>query len=82
MFLSFCVLGDFFRLSKKSGFSVFLVHPTVVSVLLSASVERCIVSRMQDFFYLQLSTIIIGGKSDIGRILNFIARPAGSVLQL
>ena len=34
---------------KKNGFWVFLVHPTVVSVLLSASVERCFVSRMRDF---------------------------------
>ena len=49
MFLSFCVLNDFFRFSKKSGFGVFLVHPTVISVLLSASVERCFVSRMRDF---------------------------------
>ena len=32
------------------GCCVFLVHPTVVSVLLSASVERFDVSRMQDFF--------------------------------
>ena len=31
------------------GFWVFLVHPTVVLVLLSASVERCFVSRMRDF---------------------------------
>ena len=31
------------------GFRVFLVHPTVVSVLLSASVERGFVSRMRDF---------------------------------
>ena len=51
MFLSFCVLDDFFRFSKKkSGFWVFLVHPTVVSVLLSASVKRGFVSRMRDFF--------------------------------
>ena len=27
-----------------------MAHPTVVSVLLSASVERCFVSRMRDFF--------------------------------
>ena len=27
---------------------VFLVHPTVVSVLLSASVHRCFVSHMRD----------------------------------
>ena len=40
----------FFRFSKKFGFWVFLFHPTVVSVLLSASFERCFVSRMQDFF--------------------------------
>ena len=43
-------MDDFFRFSKKLGFVVFLVHPTVVSVLLSASVERCFVSRMRDFF--------------------------------
>ena len=49
MFLSFCNLDDFFRFSKNLGFWVFLVHPTVVSVLLSASVERCFVSRMRDF---------------------------------
>ena len=42
-------MDDFFRFSKKSGFGVFLVHPTVVSVLLSASVEKCFVSRMRDF---------------------------------
>ena len=50
MFLSFCVLDEFFRFSKKLGFWVFLVHPTVVSVLLSASVKRCFVSRMRDFY--------------------------------
>ena len=33
-----------------SGFWVFLVHPPMASVLLSASVERCFVSRMRDFF--------------------------------
>ena len=27
MFLSFCILDDFFRFWKKSGFWVFLVHP-------------------------------------------------------
>ena len=32
------------------GFRVFLVHPTVVSVLLSPLVQRCIVSRMRDFY--------------------------------
>ena len=45
--------------SKNSGFWVFLVNPTVVSVLLSASVERCFVSRMRDFlFTLDWSTIL------------------------
>ena len=42
-------MDDFFRFSKKLGFWVFLVHPTVVSVLLSALVERCFVSRIRDF---------------------------------
>ena len=32
-----------------SGFGVFLDHPPMASVLLSASVERCFVSRMRDF---------------------------------
>ena len=41
----------FFRFSKKLGFWVYLVHPTVVSALLSPSVERCFVSRMRDFFF-------------------------------
>ena len=41
--------GLFFPFKKKLGFWVFLVHPTVVSVLLSASVERFDVSRMRDF---------------------------------
>ena len=31
------------------GFWVFLVHPNVVSVLVSASVEKCFVSRMRYF---------------------------------
>ena len=46
----FSVLDNFFRFGKKLGFWVFLVHPTVVSVLLSASVERFDVSRMRDFY--------------------------------
>ena len=33
-----------------SGFWVFLDHPPMASVLLSASVERCFVSRMRDFY--------------------------------
>ena len=48
-FLRFYILDDFFCFSKKLGFWVFSVHPTVVSVLLSTSVERCFVSRMRDF---------------------------------
>ena len=49
--MSFCVLDDFFRFLKNSVFWVFRVNPTVVSVLLSASVERFLVSCMRDFFY-------------------------------
>ena len=48
-FLSFCVLDYFSLFSQKRGFLVFLVHPSLVSVLLSASVERVGVSRMRDF---------------------------------
>ena len=50
-FLSFCVFGDFLRFYKNKGFWVFLVHPPMASVLLSASVERCFVSRMRDFLF-------------------------------
>ena len=38
-------IGGVIRTCGKSS----LVHPTVVSLLLSASVERCFVSRMRDF---------------------------------
>ena len=48
----FLVLYDFFLFSKKLGFGVFLVHPPMALVLLSASVERCFVSRMRDFSFL------------------------------
>ena len=48
-FLSFSVL-DFFPFLFCFGFCVFLVHPTVVSVPLSALVERFDVSRMRDFY--------------------------------
>ena len=58
--MSFCVLDDFFLFSKNLGFRLFLVHPTVVSVLLSASVERCFVSRMRDFFKVTFIKYSIG----------------------
>ena len=51
-FFEFLRFGSFFRFSKKLGFWVFLVRPTVVSMLLSASVERCFVSLMWDFYHL------------------------------
>ena len=38
------------------GFGVFLVHPPMASVLLSASVERFSVSRMRDFYHIFLLT--------------------------
>ena len=45
----------------KSGFGVFLVHPSVVFVLLSASVDGCFGSRLRDLFlikfYLQFSLL-------------------------
>ena len=65
MFLSFCVLDDFFRFSKKLGFWVFLVHPTAVSVLLSASVERFFVSRMRDF-WLSVSLFVWWAETSLG----------------
>ena len=58
--------------SKKLGFWVFLVHPTVVSVLLSASVERCFVSRMWDFYFKFYPRLI----SSVARsCLYFIGHP-------
>ena len=56
-FLSFCVLDDFFPF-KNMGFWVFLVHPTVVSVLLSASVKICFVSRMRDFYCINVEFVM------------------------
>ena len=44
----------FFHFSKNAGFWLFLVHPTVVSVLLSA----CFVSRMRDYFLLRPMSIL------------------------
>ena len=67
--LSFCILDDFFRFSKKMGVWVFLVHPTVVLVLLSASVERCFVSRMQDLYDL-ICNFIIFTESALGRFFH------------
>ena len=51
VFLSFCVVDDVFRFSKKMCFGVLFVHPTVVLMLLSASFERCFVSLMRYFFF-------------------------------
>ena len=64
-FLSFCVLDDFFRFSKKLGFGAFLVHPTMALVLLCSSVERCFVSRMLDFScYISIQVqLIVKGSS-------------------
>ena len=67
-------MDDFFRFSKKIGFGVFLFHPTVLSVLLSASVERCFVSRMRDFSnYIMLNTDISPLNIKMGLVmrLNF-----------
>ena len=48
-------MDDFFRFSNNKIFrySWSLVLGTVVSVLVSASVGRCFVSRMQDFCYIK-----------------------------
>ena len=48
------MFGSGLKLPRKKKFFVVaefaLVHPPMASVLLSASVERCFVSRMRDFF--------------------------------
>ena len=49
--LKFFHFGLFFPFLILFGFCVFLVHPTVVSVLLSALVKRFDVSRMRAFFF-------------------------------
>ena len=55
--LSFSVLDNYFLFKFFFGFCVFLVHPIVVSVLLSASAERFDVSRMRDFLFAELYTV-------------------------
>ena len=52
------------------GFWVFFVHPTVVSVLLSAYVERCFVSRMRDFSF-TLNNVIFRLRSLIASFVVF-----------
>ena len=42
-----------------AGFGVFLVHPPMASVLLSASVERFSVSRMRDFIFTSFSYVAL-----------------------
>ena len=53
-----------------NGFGVFLVHLPMASVLLSASVERCFVSRMRDLFLSFLDKVVklIGGGSVINGV--------------
>ena len=46
---------------KNRVFGVFLVHTPMASVLLSASVERCFVSRKGDFFLDNVVKLIGGG---------------------
>ena len=70
-------MDDFFRFSKKSGFWVFLVHPSVVSVLLSASVERCSVSRMRDFDVNLLNFLPKKSYAGMNMAFNFLAPRVG-----
>ena len=53
----FFPFGIFFPFLIFFGSCVFLVNPTVVSVLLSASVERFNVSRIRDFLFAELYTV-------------------------
>ena len=43
-----------------------LVHPPMASVLLSASVERCFVSRMRDFSFLPTMSLLYGYYASLG----------------
>ena len=53
------LFGSRLKLPRKKVFFSFadfaLVHPSMASVLLSASVKRCFVSRMRDFFFVSVS---------------------------
>ena len=44
-----------------------LVHPPMASVILSASVERCFISRMRDFFlvFFYTTMYVIAGQDNI-----------------
>ena len=58
------------------GFYVFLVHPTVVSVLLSASVEKFDVSCMRDFFDRKLEQeILIFPQMKLARVASLMTHP-------
>ena len=57
---------------KKGGGGVSHVHPTVVSVLLPASVERCFVSGMQDFSSPQSYRLRVEDLAEIMRMLQQI----------
>ena len=72
----------FFVFFKNLGSWVFLVHPNVVSVLLSASVERCFVSRMRFFFFFHLADLPIllffcclQAKSPTFLLLLYLSKP-------
>ena len=77
MFLSFSVLDYFFRFYFFFGFWVFLVHPTVVSVLLSASVERFFVCRMRDLFIAHIQ-----GHHELCLIWRYLRLGLGKILLL
>ena len=65
-------MDDFFSFLNRLGFWVFLVHPTVVSVLLSASVERCFVSVCGVIFkWPHINKLITCTKSIV--LLKFVA---------
>ena len=54
------------------GFWVFLIHSTLVSVLLSASFERCFVSRMRDFFSMLFTIFTVFNNFYFCRFLPFL----------
>ena len=75
-FFSFCVLDGFFRFIDKFRFGVFVVHPTVVSMVSSASVERCFVSYMRDFFLTNMKCYSVEGLLSTGPTpSSFLALP-------
>ena len=70
MFLSFCVLMIFSLLFFNSGFWVFFVHPTVISVLLSALGHSKISHNLVEVLYLNQCCVWVF-RADLSKKIEF-----------